>query len=253
MALQTTLEVFEPPHLLTSPLDNYLSKGIGDELALLCSSFPKAWSIYMMGGVLRDLLLQEFKGIKVSNADVDLVVNGADSSSELCDKLRHYCLRQNDFGGAKCQVSPSGVIFDVWRIEDHVGMSSAPEPHTIEQLLRHNLLNVDAALIDLQTGYLYDFGCIAAIHQAKIALVGQAGISRRFAAAQAAHIILIAFKTGFALSIEALEFVREACDNAQGVSDVMRIVLRKKPRTASQVEAFLNDLLEEEPWPTMAT
>jgi len=253
MTGHTTLEVFEPPHLLTSPLNHYLGKGPGDELALLCSSFPRNWSIYMMGGVLRDLLLQELREIKVCNADVDLVINGAESSTELCDKLRDYRIRQNDFGGAKCQVSPSGVIFDVWRISDHVGMSSAPEPHTIEQLLRHNLLNVDAALIDLQTGYLYNLGCIEAIQKREIALIGPEGISNRLASPQAAHIILIAFKTGFGLSIEALEFVREACANSQAKSDLMRIVSRKMPRTASQVEAFLNRLLEEEPWPTMAT
>lgn len=251
MPAQTTLQVFRPPHLLSSRLDDYLSNGTGNDLSLLCSNFPKNWSVYIMGGVLRNLLLVELRELNVSNGDVDLVVNGAKSSSELRDKVRKFCIRQNDFGGAKCQVSSSGVIFDVWRSEDHVGMSSAPQPHTVEQLLRHNLVDVDAILLDLQTGYLYDYGCIAAIQRGKVTLVGQEGISRNFAVAQAAHIILVAFKTAFELSNEALQFIGDVCESAQARSEVLQIAHRKAPEAAARIDQFLNGLLKEELWPAM--
>ena len=240
--------------MLSSPLDSFLSNGKGDDLSLLRANFPKGWCLYIMGGILRNLLLEELRELRLGNRDIDLVVDGAKSSRELHDKVKRYCIRQNEFGGAKCKVSSTGVIFDVWRIEDHVGMSSAPEPHTVEQLLRHNLLDVDAILLDLQTGDLYDYGCLAAIKEGHISLLGNDGISKDFAAAQAAHIILIALKTGFELSSDALELVREICETSHAKSDVIRIVQRKMPEAAAQIEEFLRALLkEEELWPIMTT
>jgi len=143
------------------------------------------------------------------------------------------------------------VIFDVWRIEDHVGMSSVHGPCTIEQLLRHNLLDVDAILLDLQTEQLYDYGCLAAIHRGKIDLLGKEGISSNFAAAQVAHIVLIAFRTRFDLSSRALQLVREICETAEAKSDVLRIVYRKLPDANGLMEPFLNEMLKEELWPAM--
>src|SRR5216683_699381 len=99
------LRVFRPPHLLSSPLRQYLSNGVGKDLSLLRSDFPKHWSVYIMGGLLRNLLLEQLRGLPVSNADVDLVINGAGCGTELRDRLADYCISQNEFGGAKCQVS----------------------------------------------------------------------------------------------------------------------------------------------------
>jgi len=253
MATDFRLQVFRAPHLLSLPLDCYLSNGKGDDLSLLRSTLPKEWSVYIMGGILRNLLLEELRDLHVSNRDIDLVVNGAQSSGELRAKLRDFCVRQNEFGGAKCKVSPTGIVFDVWRMEDHVGMSSATKPHTVEQLLRHNLLDVDAILLDLQTGWLYDYGCLAAINEGQIRLLGNDGISKDFSAAQAAHIILIAFKTGFELSRDALELVRKIWESSHARSDVIRIVSRKVPDASAQIEKFLDGFLEEELWPTMTT
>ena len=247
------LQVFRPPHLLSSPLSKYLSNGVGRDLSLLRSNFPKDWSVYIMGGLLRNLLLEELRRLPINTADVDLVVSGANSSNELRHNVRDYCIRQNEFGGAKCQISRSGVIFDVWRIEDHVGMSSRAKPHTVEQLLKHNLLDVDAILLDAQTEYLYDYGCVAAIQRGRVSLLGPEGISKEFATAQAAHITLIAFKTRFELAEDAVQFIQDVCERAKAVSEVLRIVHRKAPDEYGRIEKFLNGLLKEELWPAMTS
>jgi len=253
MARKPMLQVFKPPHFLSSPLRQYFSNGVGKDLSLLRSNFPKDWSVYIMGGLLRNLLVEELRGLPINNADIDLVVNGANSSSELRESVRDYCIRQNEFGGAKCQISRSGVIFDVWRIEDHVGMSSTAKPHTVEQLLKHNLLDVDAVLLDAQTEYLYDYGCVAAIQRGRVSLLGPEGISKEFAAAQVAHITLIAFKTGFQLADDALQFIRDVCERTNARSEVLRIAHRKAPEEYGRIEKFLNGLLKEELWPVMTS
>ncbi len=202
---------------------------------------------------MRNLMIEKIRGLRVRSADVDLVVEGAVSKDELVARVRGYCIRQNDFGGAKCQIRPEGIVFDVWRIEDHITMSSTPRPHTVNQLLKHNLLDVDAILLDLQTYDLYDYGCQAAIQRGQIRLLGKEGISNDFAAAQAAHIILTAFKTGFELSSDALRLVREICESTNAKRDIVRMINKKMPQAGVQIEEFLQVLLKEELWPIMAT
>jgi hypothetical protein len=248
---ERTLQIFRSPHLLNQSLNDYFIGNRGDDLSLILSAFPTNCRFYIMGGLLRNLMIEEIRGLRVRSADVDLVVDGVVSKDELVARVRGYCIRENDFGGAKCQVRPEGIVFDVWRIEDHVTMSSTPRPHTVDQLLKHNLLDVDAILLDLQTYDLYDYGCQAAIQRGSISLLGKEGISNDFAAAQAAHIILTTFKTGFELSREALHLVRQICESANAKRDVIRTINKKMPDAGMQIEEFLQVLLKEELWPIM--
>jgi hypothetical protein len=253
MPERDTPQVFRPPHLLSEPLACYLAGDVGNDLGVLCSTFPKEWAVYLMGGLLRNLLLKKLRGLRIENADVDLVINGAQSVSELQTTIKSYWIRQNEFGGAKCRIRPNGIVFDVWRIDDHVTMSSAPRPHSISQLLKHNLLDVDAILVDLQTNDLYDYGCLAAIQRGRIDLLGKEGIAPNVAAAQAAHVTLIGFKTGFEMSDAAVRFVRHTCHSPPLKRNVVRIIARKMPQAIFQIEEYLDFLLREEPWPTMVT
>jgi hypothetical protein len=204
-----------------------------------------------MGGALRNLLLKCMRGLLLDNRDLDLVIDGAGSADELRAAVRDYWLQRNDFGGVKCRVRPDGVVFDIWRIEDHVNMCSSESPHAIEELLRHNLLDVDAVVLELQTGVLHDGGCLAAIESGVIDLVGPEGVSQEFPAAQVAHIILVACKTRFELSNECRLFVNERLDDPVIRNQVIAIVCRKLGANSVHAEQLLNCLAQEEPWPTM--
>jgi hypothetical protein len=81
--------------------------------------------------------------------------------------------------------------------------------------------------------------------------LGKEGISNDFAAAQAAHIILTAFKTEFELSGDALHLVREICESADAKRDIIRIIYKKMPEAGAQIEELLQVLLKEELWPIM--
>ncbi len=105
MALRRELKSFAPPHLLSLPLERFFSGRNGDELAQLRSEFSTGWDAYILGGVLRNLLLKEMRGLDVPSVDVDVVVNGPQFSGQLQAALQNYIVRQNDFGGAKCRAA----------------------------------------------------------------------------------------------------------------------------------------------------
>ncbi|HEV3275805.1 MAG TPA: hypothetical protein VG860_03225 [Terriglobia bacterium] len=232
--------VWPAPHALSGALGEFRSSAPGADFAELCSRFPSEWRIYSMGGLLRDLLLEQLNGVHVDPGDLDLVIDGAPSREAVWARLGASYRRRNSFGGAKCRLHPGGPMFDVWRIEDHTNMSEAPTPHTIEQLLRHNLLDVDAILWDIREDCLHDCGCRAAILSHCIDLMGDEGIAPRYLAEQAAHAVLIAFKTGLPLSERAHDFVRGALEAGQGDA-MLRIVRRKLLRAVRHVEHFMNE------------
>ena len=121
-------------------------------------------------------------------------------------------------------------------------MALAPKPHNIEQVLRHNLLDVDAILWDTAADSLHDCGSISAIRAQRIGLMGTEGISRQFLATQIAHVLVVAFKTNFTLSDDVRAFVADA--SAQCPSrDIEDAIERKLPQAVTQIESFWNDLL----------
>ena len=241
MNLHVNYRVLPPPHLLTTFLQDFTKSTPGRDFARLSRLFPANWQAYIIGGLLRDLLLRRERGMMMELADVDVVVAGASSMDSLRSRLGVTCLSINSFGGAKCQMRSGGVVFDVWRMEDHTNMSTAPKPPTIEQLLRHNLLDIDAILWDPRTGCLHEYGCQQAVAAGRIDLVGDQGISQNLIAAQLAHVLIVKFKTGFKVSRRLREFMATAWETSRP-EEVMQIIQRKLPNARNQMDTLLEDL-----------
>lgn len=223
----------------------------GHDFAQLCDLFPPAWKLYVLGGVVRNLMLLHLRGINVEPADADLVIDGAKSMEALHARLGAFYLSANEFGGAKCRMRPDGVIFDVWRIDDHTNIATEETPHTIEQLLRHNLLDIDAIVWDPVTDSLHDCGCMGAIENGCIDLMGDEGRSPTHLAAQAAHVLVVAYKTGLPISDRAREFLQTASETNERM-DLLRISKRKLPEASGEIDNFLEELLSGAVrlWPT---
>jgi hypothetical protein len=233
---------FRPPHVLSTGLHEFLRTEAGCDFKSLTGLFPAEWKAVVMGGRLRDLLLDHILESRAKPADVDIVIFGANSIDEIKRKLGTATCSTNAFGGVKCQLRPGGMVFDIWRVEDHTNMTKASKPHTIEQLLRHNLLDVDAILWEPEIDRLHDYGCMKAIETERIGLMGPDGISQEFLIAQLVHVLAIAFKTGFALSDDVRSFVTNASARCRP-ADIIAALERRLPQAATQIELLLNDLL----------
>jgi hypothetical protein len=237
-----TYRTFRPPHVLTDSLRDFQRTPAGRDFRSMLGLFPSEWSAFVMGGLLRDMLLERVQGIEAKPADIDIVISGAGSIQEIQSKLGSTSFSTNAFGGVKCRVRPNGILFDLWRIEDHTNMPKGSAPRTIEQLLRHNLLDIDAILWDPKSDQLHDCGCLKAITAEQIGLEGREGISDKVAAAQVAHVLAVAYKTNFPLSDDLRSFVVRASRRSE-TADVEAILERKLPHAAVPIEMFWKDIL----------
>lgn len=232
---------FSPPHVLSDALRDFQRTQPGRDFQTLIGLLPPEWQPYVMGGLLRDLLLERVLKIRAKSPDIDIVIFGARSIEEVRDRLGSTILSTNAFGGMKCRLRPKGPLFDLWRVEDHTNMARAAKPHTIEQLLRHNLLDIDAILWDPKTDCLHDCGCLSAITAERIGLQGKDGVSERAVAAQIAHVLTVAYKTNFPLSSEVRGFVSKASRRREP-AEVEAILKRKIPHAAGLLENFWKDI-----------
>jgi hypothetical protein len=236
-------QVFPAPHPLTNALGEFLRTEQGNDFERITALFPPDWKIYVIGGLLRDFLLNCIGGMDLKPADMDIVVEGASTAKEVRERLGAAYISPNTFGGAKCRLRKGGLIFDVWRIEDHTNMAKAAKPHTVEQLLRHNLLDIDAVVWSPNIDCLHDCGCLAAIQAGRIDLMGPAGISRNFLAAQTAHVLVVIFKTGFQISEQVRAFIADPYDHGER-AEVLKVLRRKLPHAVEQIEAVWESLVE---------
>jgi hypothetical protein len=245
-----TYRTIPPPHALSKALSNFLASEVGQDFSALIKRFPSAWRTVLMGGMIRDLYLKQVAKIPVRPADADLVIFGASSIAEIGSKLDNLHPLKNTFGGIKIQPRPNGMVFDIWRVEDHTNMPVSSKFPTVEQLLRHNLLDIDAILWDPVDDTLCDCGSTDAIRTRKIGLMGPEGVSQKFLARQVAHVLVVAFKTGFELSDDLRAFVREASAQSSP-TEVQKVIQRKLPHAAAQIETLWNDLLSGgiQAWP----
>jgi len=112
----------------------------------------RGWNTYLVGGVLRDLLLAP---VKTWPRDIDFIVDGP-SQGELDREFGDLVARRTRFGGlhlVKTVVLPLStyaVHFDTWCLQDTWALRTLNEAPTIENFLRTPFLNIDciAARLD---------------------------------------------------------------------------------------------------------
>jgi len=113
-----------------------------------------AWSSYLVGGTLRDLLIgPDARHQRVQPRDVDIVVCGATREQLLELFTKTLVLeRPTRFGGLHLTKKlPSGyrVVFDVWSLADTWGFGSKNIPPSIEEFPGTTFMNIDSCAIEL--------------------------------------------------------------------------------------------------------
>jgi hypothetical protein len=102
-------------------------------------------SVYLFGGLLRDLLVL---GREASPRDVDLVIGGGTTGDELAGVLTPYIDRRTRFGGLQLMVE--GTAVDLWPLQEtwafhRLGLSSPG----FADLPRTTFLDVEAVVMEL--------------------------------------------------------------------------------------------------------
>jgi hypothetical protein len=142
-----------------------LARAIGD---VLKRPAARGWKTYLVGGVLRDLLLAP---IKTLPRDIDFIVDGP-SQAELDRVFEDLVERRTRFGGlhlvksVELPLTTYAVHFDTWCLQDTWGLKAQGTDPNIDNFLRTPFLDIDCIAARLNGGQspdLYANGFFEAI------------------------------------------------------------------------------------------
>ena len=128
--------------------------------------FKHGAQVFIVAGALRDAIAAYYDGEGPCNPrDFDIVV--ASISRELFDGILADFGRRNRHGGyILCSLcSPD---WDVWRLEETIGLKKTHAPRSLENMLSSFNLNCNAIALDVRTGLFLDAGAIDAIRRKRL-------------------------------------------------------------------------------------
>lgn len=163
---------------------------IKELIELLLDRFPDAKGIFLVGGALRDQLLNPPRPLK----DVDVVFDGIP-----LERLQEIeGTKPNFFAGMTLEFQ--GLSVDMWGLQDTYHIRKFHEPSTIAAFMKGAPFNLDKIAYDLRSETLYDEGCLAGIETRQIVY---APANAYLESIQALRCVLLRWKTGFALHASA--------------------------------------------------
>jgi hypothetical protein len=153
--------------------DRILTSVYSDVRAAVLHEFLKHDArIYVLAGAIRDALTCEYEGTgEGTPRDVDIAISSV--SRELFDSVFTAHAVRNRHGGYVLtgQILPT---WDVWRLEDSVGLRKTNTDCTVENVLRTFNLSCNAIALNIRTGVLTDAGAIDSVRDKHVAFVRNA-------------------------------------------------------------------------------
>lgn len=128
--------------------------------------FKHGAQVFIVAGALRDAIAAHYEGEGPGDPrDFDIAVAGI--SHELFDEILTGFGRRNRHGGYILS-RPGSPDWDVWRLEETIGLKKTDAPRSLENMLRSFNLNCNAIALDVRTGLFLDAGAIESIRRKRL-------------------------------------------------------------------------------------
>lgn len=165
--------------------------------------FKHGAQVFIVAGALRDAIAAHYEGEGPGDPrDFDIAV--ANISREVFDEVLMGFGRRNRHGGYILS-RPGSPDWDVWRLEETIGLKKTDAPRSLENMLRSFNLNCNAIALDMRTGLFLDAGAIEAIRYKRLGFAEDA--IRHSIDTFAAKALLLDLRLKYQLTDEMQHFV----------------------------------------------
>ena len=165
--------------------------------------FERGAQIFVLAGALRDTIAAHYEGEGPGDPrDFDIAVAGI--NRELFDEVLMGFGRRNRHGGYILS-QPGSPDWDVWRLEETIGLKKTGAPRSLENMLRSFNLNCNAIALDVRTGLFLDAGAIDAIRHKRLGFADD--VIHHSADTFAAKALLLHLRLNYQLTDEMRAFV----------------------------------------------
>jgi hypothetical protein len=165
--------------------------------------FKHGASIFIVAGALRDAIAAQYEGEGPGDPrDFDIAI--ANISREVFDDVLMDLGRRNRHGGYVLSRVGS-PDWDVWRLEESIGLKKTGSSRSLENMLRSFNMNCNAIALDVRTGLFLDAGAINAIRHKRLGFAEDA--IRHSVDTFAAKAVLLHLRLNYQLTDEMRHFV----------------------------------------------
>jgi hypothetical protein len=159
--------------------------------------------IYVVAGALRDAIVMQYEGEgDRTPRDFDIVI-GRLCRGEFDEVLQAFG-RRNRHGGYLL-TAEGAPNWDVWRLEETIGLRKTGTSCSIENVLRTFNLDCNAVAMDVRTGLVLDGGAIEAVRHRQVDFVY--GAIQHSEDTFAAKALLLDLRLKYSMSSELNRFV----------------------------------------------
>lgn len=174
---------------------------------------------YVFAGAVRDALISTLNNCDLTPKDFDFGIGGL-TRAEFDQLGMHVRGVKNRYGGYKIG-KVQGSCFELWRLEETIGVVLNKKKPTINNVLRSFILDVNSVGFDFKQRRILDSGCLLALRRRQIGLVTDTLFhnEENFAA----RAILLALRLSFSISGILQQFIRNFFDSNAFAYEVCKL------------------------------
>lgn len=180
-------------------------------LTQLEAALPQGAVIYLVGGAIRNLIIEFFHGRRPPIEDLDLFVDNVAGDLLLAEHLPAGRCRRTDLGGVRWEPAESIYSIDICLLRDFTIIKKYKLKPDLENLLSTLDFTMNTVVFDTGRGRLYERKALTDIQKRRMAFNTKMLYNRT---ATAYRTLLLRYKTGFMLSPGVFDFVKQAIDLA---------------------------------------
>jgi hypothetical protein len=195
---------------IEAKIGNFILQGpVRTALTHLKSVLPEGTILYLVGGAIRNLIIESFHGYRPPTEDIDLFIGNAAGDILLAELLPAGRCFITDLGGIRWK--PAGSIYsvDICLLRDFTIIKKYGLKPDLDNLLTALDFTMNTVVFDTGRGRLYERNALTDIRKRLMAFNTKMLYNRTATAYRA---LLLRHKTGFMLSPGVFEFVKQAID-----------------------------------------
>ncbi len=201
------ISIIKDPELIDSVQSNYRSSAHASYIDSLVNGLLKPYKIYLLGGAVRDPIINYLYDRNISTGDFDLLVDDSEREFPIIEMFRDLeGLTLNNFSSPKWKPE-KGIEIDVVAFSNVTMIKNLESDDvSLETVLKSTDFNTGAIAYDMAKPTIYSYGALEAIKKQEIEIAYVKGLALNMLLSRLA---LQSEKLGFSLGPKAKKLIAD--------------------------------------------
>ena len=180
-------------------------RNVWGPLHYLHTSLPEDAEIYIVGGAIRDVIIEESHGTGPRTVDIDVFIGNLQAGFDPADIFSEDRFKFTDLGGVRWRPEDTDLPFDICLLPDFVILKKYYLKPNLKNLLATIDYTINTAVFDYRRRILHERNCIADICRRYIDFNTRRFYNKKSTAFRS---LVLRFKTDFRLSESVFYFLK---------------------------------------------